>query len=171
MVQEIETLTELRAGVPNEMVDIMPYIEQYPSDQWVPLFHIMKEANMVAQATTSTGVHTLIFRAAMAVMLDSVIKLEACKKAVGHKKAYRTYLMTDERNGLIKIGKAINPGYREKTLQSEQPRTKLLAMCQENIESVLHKEYAGFCVRGEWFSLEQSQIDSIIKQHGFKAKR
>src|SRR6185369_5934869 len=36
------------------------------------------------------------------------------------------YLMLDERNGYIKIGRSTNPDRRESTLQSEQPATKLL---------------------------------------------
>lgn len=167
----METIEQLLDGVPNEMVELSPHLLQYPSGHWHILLRDAREEGAMADITTSTGHHTLIFRAVLVILLVAIEKLESLNMDGSTQHKYRTYLMLDERNGLIKIGKFSSPECREKTLQSEQPRTRLLAVCQDDIESALHKELAKFRVRGEWFSLEQGQIDSIIQQHEFKAKR
>lgn len=80
----------------------------------------------------------------------------------------KTYLIKDERNGFIKIGKAINPRIRESTLQSEMPLMVLIAICEDDIESLLHKKFYKQRKRGEWFKLSTDQLLDLIKEHGFK---
>lgn len=79
-----------------------------------------------------------------------------------------TYLMIDENTGLTKIGISINPVNRERTLQSEKPTIIMFAAREENIEKILHKEYNVFRIRGEWFKLNQNQIENIIKEYNFE---
>jgi hypothetical protein len=82
-----------------------------------------------------------------------------------------TYLMRDNRNGLIKIGKSITPGKREKTLQSEEPEIVMFAFLEQNIESLLHKRYKQHRVRGEWFSLTTTQIEELFLEYPFTQLR
>ena len=51
------------------------------------------------------------------------------------------YLMLNKRNGFIKIGTSIMPGYRERTLQSQEPEVILLALwtAPRETEKELHK--------------------------------
>ena len=63
------------------------------------------------------------------------------KKSSKGNRQYRTYLMLDESTGYYKIGKAIDPSYRERTLQSEKPSIKLLCTCETDIERILHLKY------------------------------
>lgn len=79
----------------------------------------------------------------------------------------KTYLMKDG-NGFTKIGKSFNPVYRESTLQSEKPTVELLATLDLDIELELHKKYAEYRVRGEWFSLTSKQIKEIILENSFQ---
>ncbi len=74
----------------------------------------------------------------------------------------KTYLMLDEVNGFIKIGKSKKPIYRERTLQSEKPTIKLIHIIYEDIESELHEKYKEYRYRGEWFKLPESKVDEII---------
>lgn len=74
-----------------------------------------------------------------------------------------TYLMLDERSGLYKIGRSVNVDYREKTLQSENPRIRTLAHTPVNIESDLHRKYSDKRERGEWFSLTKSDIKEVLQ--------
>ncbi|MCB5186229.1 GIY-YIG nuclease family protein [Methylobacillus gramineus] len=78
------------------------------------------------------------------------------------------YLMKDIRNGLYKIGISNNPGIREKTLQSEQPKIQLVAAKKYinrkialNIEKALHQTYSHKRKRGEWFHLDYEDIGEI----------
>lgn len=73
------------------------------------------------------------------------------------------YLMRDAVNGYIKIGYSQNPKYRERTLQSEKPTIELItAWCGDTKdEKELHNTFAHKRLRGEWFSLDDVDIDII----------
>jgi hypothetical protein len=75
----------------------------------------------------------------------------------------KIYLMVDSTTGFIKIGKSKNPKYREGTLQSKQPETHLIAIwsAPASIEKELHRKYASFRKRGEWFKLSLKELDEI----------
>lgn len=65
------------------------------------------------------------------------------------------YLMVNDDTALIKIGTSKKPGYREKTLHSQEPSIHLIALwcCSKEIEKELHKKYSHKRIRGEWFRL------------------
>lgn len=79
---------------------------------------------------------------------------------------YKTYLMRDG-SGFTKIGKSKNPNFREKTLQSQNPTIEMIAICDSDVESLLHSKFSNFRKRGEWFNLSEIQISLIIKKHNF----
>ena len=79
----------------------------------------------------------------------------------------KTYLMKDSNTGLIKIGKAIDPKFRERTLQSEKPTISLFTICDDLVERELHKKYNDKRVRGEWFKLSKDEVSDIIKEYDF----
>jgi len=74
----------------------------------------------------------------------------------------KTYIMFDINTGYYKIGKSINPLFREKTLQSEKPTINLIHTINQNIERDLHKTYNNKRIRGEWFALTENDIKSIM---------
>lgn len=81
------------------------------------------------------------------------------------------YLMHDTTNDYYKIGISNNPEYREKTLQSEKPTIEMICCKEypirsiaEAFEAALHKTFAGKRIRGEWFSLTQTDV-IILKKH------
>ncbi len=78
------------------------------------------------------------------------------------------YLMLDKRNGLYKIGISSEPKYREKTLQSEQPKVGLVAKKKYinrkiagAIEKALHNVYHHKHQRGEWFRLDEEDLNEL----------
>lgn len=75
----------------------------------------------------------------------------------------KVYLMLDDTNGLIKIGKSKNPKVRESTLQSEKPQTHLIVQwtAPGSVERELHKRYSTKNIRGEWFKLSLKDLDEI----------
>lgn len=83
---------------------------------------------------------------------------------LNHKKEFKTYLMIDKNTGFYKIGKAIEPYFREKTLQSEKPTISILAFCDKNIENYLHKKYAIKKIRGEWYNLSEKEVSEVISE-------
>lgn len=93
-------------------------------------------------------------------------KLNSLKVIPTKRKAndYKTYVMKDSLTGLYKIGKSINPKFREKTLQSEKPSIKMIKVFDSNIEKQLHKLFDNSRVRGEWFSLNKIQLKFICTQ-------
>jgi len=83
------------------------------------------------------------------------------------KKSYnqKTYLMKNKLNGLYKIGKSINPKYREKTLQSQEPEIEMVKVWQKDIENDLHFKYKKYRKRGEWFKLNKTQVKHICTKY------
>lgn len=80
------------------------------------------------------------------------------------------YLMHDEANGYYKIGISNKPEYREHTLQSEKPTIVLIKAKQfpirpiaEAFEAALHKTYGSKRIRGEWFNLDDADVEQLIQ--------
>jgi hypothetical protein len=75
----------------------------------------------------------------------------------------KIYLMLDDTNGLIKIGRSKNPKVRERTLQSEKPKTYILAAWTApiQVEKELHNRYDSKKQRGEWFRLTINDLCEI----------
>jgi hypothetical protein len=77
------------------------------------------------------------------------------------------YLMVNTDTSLIKIGFSVNPGYRERTLHSQEPSIHLIACWEgsERKEKELHLKYRDKRVRGEWFRLNFAdlyELDSFM---------
>lgn len=77
-------------------------------------------------------------------------------------KKYQTYLMFDANSGHYKIGRSIDPKFRERTLQSEKPSISLVGKTKVDIEKRLHDKYSVYHVRGEWYNLSQHQVKDIL---------
>lgn len=73
------------------------------------------------------------------------------------------YLMHNKRNGYYKIGRAADPAYRERTLQSEEPEVELVLQFQGTAkeEKKLHDHYDKQRVRGEWFALTERDVNTL----------
>ncbi|WP_418501227.1 GIY-YIG nuclease family protein [Flagellimonas sp.] len=78
------------------------------------------------------------------------------------------YLMHDTSNCYYKIGISNSPEYRERTLQSEKPTIEMIASKKfpirkiaESIEKALHNTYSEKRLRGEWFKLNENDIEHI----------
>lgn len=105
------------------------------------------------------------------------ISLSIKEREIVHreKDVRKTYVMIDDRTGFYKIGYSNNPKFRESTLQSENPKVKLLFYCESFIERELHKKYSYLRVRGEWFNLSDNHIIDIYnvmsKEKGFYDNR
>jgi len=90
------------------------------------------------------------------------------KKVTEENEECYLYLMIDYTNNYHKIGISNNPDFREKTLQSEKPTIELL--CTKKfpnrkiasiLEKTLHKTYSQNRVRGEWFNLNEIEVEEI----------
>lgn len=77
------------------------------------------------------------------------------------KESKKTYLIKNNRNGLTKIGKSIEPNTRLKTLQGEDPDLEILHITNDDIESKLHFIYRVKRKLGEWFNLTKKDIQNI----------
>jgi hypothetical protein len=78
------------------------------------------------------------------------------------------YLMVDKINLYYKIGISNNPEWREKTLQSEKPTIELIAakkfvsrVIALSFEKALHNSYSKSRIRGEWFNLNEKEVDDL----------
>lgn len=71
------------------------------------------------------------------------------------------YLMRDNATSHIKIGVSKDPAYRERTLLSCVPKIELLFSCWNDaiVEKELHAHFAHLRLRGEWFNLNNEQIE------------
>jgi hypothetical protein len=77
----------------------------------------------------------------------------------------KCYILKDKNTGLYKIGKSLNPEFRERTLQSEKPTIKSVKIFKQDHEDELHKRYAKQRVRGEWFKLSKIQLQYICNTY------
>lgn len=103
---------------------------------------------------------------------ETVGGLETCKKdevPTSKANSCHVYLMHDESNGFYKIGISNKPEYREHTLQSEKPTIVLVCSKEfpnrsiaEAFEAALHKVYENKRLRGEWFKLDDSDVQDLI---------
>jgi hypothetical protein len=78
------------------------------------------------------------------------------------------YLMFNSKSHLHKIGISKIAGFREKTLQSEEPSIKMIASKKYinrriagAFEKALHETYSHKRERGEWFKLNEDEIKEI----------
>ena len=78
--------------------------------------------------------------------------------------------MHDTTNNYYKIGISIKPEYREKTLQGDKPTIELICSKEypdrgiaKSIENALHSNFSVKRIRGEWFELNQSEVQKIIE--------
>lgn len=77
----------------------------------------------------------------------------------------KCYILKDHNTGLYKIGKSVNPVFRERTLQSEKPTIEAVKIFKKDHEDELHKKYAKQRIRGEWFKLNKIQLKYICKTY------
>lgn len=73
------------------------------------------------------------------------------------------YLLLNPNLNHIKIGRSKKPGFREKTLQSQEPNIHLIACwpAPATIETYFHKKYQHKRIRGEWFKLNFNDLNEI----------
>lgn len=78
----------------------------------------------------------------------------------------KIYLILDSKNNLIKIGQSFYPKTREKTLHGVSPEWDLITtwIAPVSVEKELHAKFKSKRVRGEWFSLDFSDLKEI-KSH------
>lgn len=83
------------------------------------------------------------------------------------------YIMKDENTGYYKIGRSVNPKKRERTLQSEKPTITLIFSARGLVEEeiTLHNRYKDTRIRGEWFSLQDYEVQDIISYLTIKEKK
>jgi hypothetical protein len=83
------------------------------------------------------------------------------------KKPTKTYLLKDTATNTIKFGASMRPHQRERTLHSEKPTMKLIAIYDGKVDHVLKKKYKHLHVRGEWYMLGEAEINEILTDYSF----
>lgn len=132
----------------------MMVIERYPNSEEYTIEQLNSVAGDYKYNMADTGI--------IEVLINSMGRIFMNPKA---KKTQRTYIMIDKNTGYYKIGKSMNPKFREKTIQSEKPTVELLVIFENDIEKLLHEKYKAKRVRGEWFSLAKSDLIDIRKNY------
>ena len=74
------------------------------------------------------------------------------------KKVFKTYLVKDNATNRVNALKVANTSI------------ELYAVCEENVEYILHKEYHDKQVSREWFSLSDLDVNTIISKYHFQKK-
>jgi hypothetical protein len=80
------------------------------------------------------------------------------------------YVMLDENTGQYKIGVSKTPHHRERTLQSEKPTIEMLFFYKGGYkeEKELHKKFKEKRTRGEWFKLNEEDLNYIMSYFELK---
>ena len=76
----------------------------------------------------------------------------------------QVYILKNHQNGLFKIGLSSNPLRRAATLRSEEPEIELVekGIGGFSLENRLHRHFAPYRVRGEWFRLDENSLREAI---------
>jgi hypothetical protein len=128
------------------------------------LNYIVQKPEQYSQLVSALN-NKFVSKELKAMVMEELSKPEPLpfKKKKQPPKPTKIYLMVDERTGYHKIGRSVNPTNREKTLQSDNPKIRLLE-CWETTsdnEKTLHVQFHDKRVRGEWFALTDSDIEQI----------
>lgn len=78
----------------------------------------------------------------------------------------QVYLLLNPELNHVKIGRSKKPGFRERTLQSQEPEIYLIAkwVAPASVETFFHRRYSDNRIRGEWFKLNFRELNEI-KEH------
>ena len=74
----------------------------------------------------------------------------------------KTYIMYDRNSERYKIGRSKHPEKRYKSLKSSNPDIQMVHVIDADIEKELHLQYKDKRVTGEWFKLDDLDIQKII---------
>jgi len=126
------------------------------------IFSMVKESKAVLNINDKTyfsEVTMSIYQDILDYFNNVTLKKKASK--------YNTYIFKDNSAGLYKIGRSTNPESRHQTIYTSNPSASILMICDQDIESELHKKYFDKKVTREWFSLSDSDLQEIFER--FKA--
>lgn len=80
-----------------------------------------------------------------------------------------TYIIVDDgKEGEYKIGISKNPKGRIKDFFTARPFCRLLMLHKCNLERMLHKKYEHKRISGEWFKLDEEDLNDLICDYGFR---
>ena len=96
--------------------------------------------------------------------LEIVKTLEQARINIANRKNknYKTYLIRNNSNNLIKIGKSIDPVNRLNSLSIVSNDLELIHVINEDVETLLHYKYAKKNKFKEWFLLTKKDLKNII---------
>ena len=101
-------------------------------------------------------------------ILNDIDDLRRPKKSLQKAKSHALgaiYLGTSERHPFTKIGFSKTPAMRENTLQGDDPGFKMIFQSDikftQPFEQQLHQKFAAKRRRGEWFCLDNEDIENI----------
>ena len=93
---------------------------------------------------------------------DFLYAFLSLEKNVQEENNTKTYLLTDN-TGLYKIGRSEDPYKRLSQLSCGSTSAKIYCVINSNIETELHRKFKAKRVKGEWFNLNESDLDYIRK--------
>lgn len=93
--------------------------------------------------------------------------LSLIRKDLNRKEVVRTYLIRDNENGYIKIGRTKQIERRFRSLKSVYEDITILYLLDKDVEKELHHKYELYRLEGEWFHLSEIQISDIVDLYGF----
>lgn len=97
----------------------------------------------------------------------SVENIKNYIKYLSEKRLVFTYIMKDNSSNLYKIGRSRNPIFREKTLLGQIPNIILEFLVPFNIENRIHREIKNKRIRGEWFNLNNNELNFLLNKYKF----
>lgn len=74
---------------------------------------------------------------------------------------FKTYVFYDELNERYKIGRSVNPERRLRELEGSNGVISIVLVINEDYENFLHRMFAHKRKYGEWFSLDDNDIQII----------
>tara|TARA_R100001460_G_C3506284_1_gene170975 strand:- start:126 stop:830 length:705 start_codon:yes stop_codon:yes gene_type:complete len=139
----------------------LDFLKDYEQKKLITLFK--RKINAEVKMSKKNGWNSIWMGFKHESFLKTVNEINEEKKPKIKNLKTKVYLMFDSNTGYYKIGRSVKPRIREKTLQSQKPTIDLLFTWQgyNKDETNLHKMFSEKRVRGEWFNLNNKDIDTI----------
>lgn len=117
--------------------------------------------------TALSGKHSFLndFKRNFSLFVSEKITFEELKSCVPKKEIrnieQKTYIIYDKHRKLHKIGRTVEIDRRMKAVKNVVPDIELICVCNNDLEILLHNCFKEKRINGEWFDLNENDIEDI----------
>lgn len=141
-------------------------INKYATGDESPLMYTVQEENKIIDTQKELYI---ISKNNLIESMNDLINIITDKTECDDKNSFFfTYLAIDQLSKEIKVGKTFDIKTRENVMRTANPRLKIFAKVDKDIESEVHENLKNKRVIGEWFKLSANDLKRVFDEYGFE---